>query len=84
MTKLANRELVSESCQSNRLVFGPSQLIHDINRLGPWPSRLMSGLPVSFSESVSGFELDSGFLYSEVVIVRIAEVRLELEEFYDL
>ena len=44
----------------------------------------MSGLAVSFSESVSGFELDSTFLYSEVVIVRIVEVRLELEEFYDL
>ena len=44
----------------------------------------MSGLTVSFSGSVSGFELDSGFLYSEAVIIHIDEVCLELEEFYDL
>ena len=48
------------------------------------PSRLMAGLAVSFSRSVSRFELDSGFLYSEAVIVRIGEVYLRLGEFYDL
>jgi len=44
----------------------------------------MAGLTVFFSESVSRFELDSDFLYSEVVIVRIDEVYLELGEFYGL
>ena len=44
----------------------------------------MSGLAVSFSESVSEFELDSGFFYFEAVIVRIDEVCLGLEEFYGL
>ena len=44
----------------------------------------MSGLVVFFSGSVSRFELNSSFLYSEVGIVRIDEVCLELGEFYDL
>jgi len=44
----------------------------------------MSDLAVSFSRSVFRFELDSGFLYSEAVIIRIDEVCLELEEFYGL
>jgi len=44
----------------------------------------MSGLAVSFSESVSKFELDSGFFYSEAVISRIDELCLELGEFYSL
>jgi len=44
----------------------------------------MSGLRVSFSEFVSKFDLDSDFLYSEAVIVRIDEVCLRLEEFYGL
>ena len=44
----------------------------------------MSGLTVLFSGSVSGIELDSSFLYSEAVIVRIDEVCLGLRENYDL
>jgi len=44
----------------------------------------MSGLAVSFSGSVFRFDLDSGFLYSEAVIVRIDEIYLGLGEFYDL
>ena len=44
----------------------------------------MSDLAVSFSGYVFRFELDSGFLYSEAVIVRIDEVCLGLEKFYDL
>jgi len=44
----------------------------------------MSGLVVFFSGSISGFELDSGFLYSEMVIVQIDEVCLGLGKFYDL
>ena len=44
----------------------------------------MSGLAVFFSGSVSGFELDSGFLYSKAVIVRIDEGYLGLEELYGL
>ena len=44
----------------------------------------MSGLTVSCSEYVSGFELNSGFLYSEAVTVYIDEVYLGLGEFYDL
>ena len=44
----------------------------------------MVGLTVSFSGSVFRFELDSGFLYSEAVIVRIDEVCLGLKEFYGL
>ena len=44
----------------------------------------MSGLVVFCSGSVSGSELDSGFLYSEAVIVRIDKVYLELGEFYGL
>ena len=38
----------------------------------------MSGLTVFFSEFVSGFELDSDFLYSEALIVHIDEVCLGL------
>jgi len=44
----------------------------------------MMDLAVSFSGFVSRFELDSAFLYSEAVIVRIDEVCLGLGEFYDL
>ena len=44
----------------------------------------MLDLPVFFSGSISGFELDSAFLYSEAVIVRIDEVYLGLGEFYGL
>ena len=44
----------------------------------------MSGLTVSFSGSVSRFELDSSFLYFEAVIVHIDEVCLEVREFYGL
>jgi len=44
----------------------------------------MSGLAVSFSGSLFRFELDSGFLYSEAVIVRLNKVCLELGEFYGL
>ena len=44
----------------------------------------MSSLTVFFSGSVSRFELDSGFLYSEEVIVRIDEVCLGLGDFYGL
>jgi len=44
----------------------------------------MSGLAVSFSGSVSKFELDLDFLYSEAVIVRIDEACLGLGEFYSL
>ena len=43
----------------------------------------MSGLTVFFG-FVSRFELDSDFLYSEAVIVRIDEVCLGLGEFYIL
>ena len=70
---------VLELCQSSRLVFRPSRLIHGISRL-----ILCPGLAVSFSGSVSRFELDSGFFYSEAVIVRINEVCLGLGEFYGL
>ena len=48
------------------------------------PSRLISGLIVFFSGFVSRFKLDSGFLYSEAVIVHINEVCSEVGEFYDL
>ena len=58
-------------------MFGPSQLIQNI-------SRLMSGLAVFFSGSVSIVDLDSGFFYSEAVIIRIHEVCLGLREFYSL
>ena len=44
----------------------------------------MSGLTVSFSGSVSGFELGSGFFYSEAVIVHIDEHCLGVEELYGL
>jgi len=44
----------------------------------------MSGLAVSFSGSILGFELDSDFLYSEIVIIRYDEVCLEQGKFYDL
>ena len=50
----------------------------------PCPSRLMVGLAVFFSEFVFRFELDSGFLYSEAMIVRIDGVCLGLGEFYVL
>ena len=77
---------ILESCQSSRLIFEPSRLIliHGISRLIPWPNWLMAGLIVSFSRSVLWFELDSGFLYSKVVVIRIDEVCLELGEFYAL
>ena len=63
---------VLELCQSSRLIFEPSRPIY--GRLIPWTSRLMAGVVVFFSRSVSRFELDSGFFYSEAVIVRINEV----------
>ena len=44
----------------------------------------MSGLAVFFSGSVSRFELDLGFLYSETVIIPIDKVYLGLREFYGL
>ena len=44
----------------------------------------MSGLTVSFFGSVSSFELDSSFLFSEAVIVRIDEGCIELREFSGL
>ena len=44
----------------------------------------MLGLAVFFSGSVSRFELDLSFLYSEAVIVRIDKVCLELGELYGL
>ena len=44
----------------------------------------MAGVTFLFSESVSGFELDLCFLYSEAVIVHIDEVCLGLEKFYGL
>ena len=44
----------------------------------------MSGLTVFFSGSVFRFDLDSGFLYSEMVIVRIDEVCSGLELLYGL
>ena len=44
----------------------------------------MAGLAVFFSGSVFIFDLDSGFLYSETVIVRIDEVCLGLRELYGL
>jgi len=44
----------------------------------------MSGLAVFFSESVSRFELDLGFFYSEAVIVYINEVCLGLGKCYGL
>ena len=47
-------------------------------------SRLMSGMTDFFPGSISRFELDSSFLYSEAVIVLIDEVYLRLGEFYNL
>jgi len=44
----------------------------------------MAGLTVFFSGFIFRFELNSGILYSEAVIVRIDEVCLGLGEFYDL
>ena len=58
--------------------------MHGISQLVPWHSRLVSGLTISFSGSVFKFDLDSGFFYSEAVIVRIDEVCLGLGEFYGL
>ena len=44
----------------------------------------MSDLTIFFSGSIFRFKLDSGFLYSEAVIVRIDEICLELGEFYGI
>ena len=44
----------------------------------------MSGLAVSFFGFVFRFDLDSGFLISEAVIVCIDEVCLGIGEFYGL
>ena len=44
----------------------------------------MLSLAVFFSGSIFRFDLDSGFLYSEAVIVRIDKVCLELGVFYGL
>ena len=46
-----------------------SRLIDMISRFIHWYSRLISGLDLSFSESVSNFELDSTFLYSEALFI---------------
>ena len=48
------------------------------SRLIDMISRLISGLTVFFSGYVSSFELDSSFLSSETMIVRIDEVCLGL------
>ena len=66
---------VLKFCQSNRLVFRPSRLLHGISRLIPWHSRLMEGLTVFFCICFQ-FKFDSGFLYSMVVIVNIDGVCL--------
>ena len=44
----------------------------------------MSGLAIFFSRSVSRFELDSDFLYSEAVLDHIDEVCLGEGEFCSL
>jgi len=61
-----------------------NQLIDMISRLIHWYSRLISSLAASFSGYVSSFELDSSFLSSEVVIVRIDDICIELGESYSL
>ena len=61
-----------------------SRLIDMISRLIRWYSGLISGLAVSFSRSVSSFELDSSFLSSETMIVCIDEVCIRLGESYGL
>ena len=55
-----------------------------ISRLITWYSRLISGLVVFFSGSVSSFELDSSFLSSGVMIVRIDGVCIGLGESHSL
>ena len=44
----------------------------------------MSSLTVSFSGSVYIFELDSSFLFSVTVIVRIDEICIGVGDFYGL
>ena len=58
--------------------------MHIISQLLLRPSRLVSGLTVSFYGSVSSCELDSSLLSSEAEIDRIDEVYIRLGEFYDL
>jgi len=61
-----------------------SRLIDTISRLIHWYIRLISGLAVSFSGSVSSFEVDSSFLSSGTMIVRIFGVCIGLGESYGL
>jgi len=75
---------VSQILSSSRLVIGYSRLIHVISRLILWPSRLVAVLAVSFLGFVFSFELDSSFLSSEAVTVRIDRVCLGLGEFHGL
>ena len=44
----------------------------------------MAVLAVSCLSSISSFELDSSFLFSEAVTIRIDGICLGLEEFYGL
>jgi len=60
-----------------------SRLIDMISRLIQWYSRLILGLAISFSGSVSSFELDSSF-FPEAVIARINGVCIGLGESYGL
>jgi len=61
-----------------------SRLIDMISRLITWYSRLISGLAIFFSESVSSCELDLSFLSSRAMIVRIDRVCIRLGESYVL
>ena len=61
-----------------------SRLIDMISQLIHWYSQLISGLAVSFSESVFSFELYSSFLSSGAMIVHIDGVCIRLKESYDL
>jgi len=61
-----------------------SRLIDMISRLIHWYSRLISGLIIFFSTSVSSFELNSSFLSSRAMIVGIDEVCIGLGESYGL
>ena len=55
-----------------------------ISRLMHWNSRVKLGLAVFFSGTVSSFNLDSSFLSSGTMIVRIDDVCIGLKESYDL
>ena len=71
-------------CQYSRLIIEYNRLIHVISRFILRPSRLVSGQTDFFSGSVFSFKLDSSFLSSETVIVRIDEACIGLGEFYGL